>query len=113
MAARETATTARAAQSSDVQPDLELVDLTKQFGGVTAVDGISLSIERGEFVTLLGPSGCGKPTTLRMVAGFERQTAGAIRIQGRAVEADPPYRRNCNTVFQNYALFPHMNVFDN
>jgi spermidine/putrescine transport system ATP-binding protein len=95
-------------------PDLELRNLVKEFtGGVTAVDNISLQIEKGEFVTLLGPSGCGKTTTLRMVAGLEQPTAGSIVIQGRHVEGVPAYRRNVNTVFQNYALFPHMSVFDN
>ena len=95
-------------------PDLELRNLVKEFsGGVTAVDNISLCIEKGEFVTLLGPSGCGKTTTLRMVAGLEQPTAGAITIQGQRVDGVPAYRRNVNTVFQNYALFPHMTVFDN
>ncbi len=94
-------------------PDLELRNLEKTFGPVRAVDNISLRIEKGEFVTLLGPSGCGKTTTLRMVAGLEQPTAGSITIQGQRVEGVPAYRRNVNTVFQNYALFPHMTVFDN
>ncbi|HSB77548.1 MAG TPA: ABC transporter ATP-binding protein, partial [Candidatus Methylomirabilis sp.] len=94
-------------------PDLELRNLEKTFGAVRAVNDISLRIERGEFVTLLGPSGCGKTTTLRMVAGLEQPTAGSIIIQGQRVEGVPAYRRNVNTVFQNYALFPHMTVFDN
>jgi spermidine/putrescine transport system ATP-binding protein len=95
-------------------PDLELRNLVKEFtGGVKAVDNISLRIEKGEFVTLLGPSGCGKTTTLRMVAGLEQPTAGSVILQGQRVEGVPAYRRNVNTVFQNYALFPHMSVFDN
>jgi spermidine/putrescine transport system ATP-binding protein len=80
---------------------------------VVALDAVSLAIERGEFVTLLGPSGCGKTTTLRIVAGLEYQSAGTVRIRGESVDAVPPYRRNANTVFQHYALFPHLNVFDN
>ena len=107
------ATAVRMPRAEGMQPDLELVGLVKRFGPVIAVDGVSLSVDKGEFITLLGPSGCGKTTTLRMVAGFERQTAGEIRIQGRPVDGAPPYRRNCNTVFQNYALFPHMSVFEN
>jgi spermidine/putrescine transport system ATP-binding protein len=107
------ATAVRMPRAEGMQPDLELVGLVKRFGPVIAVDGVSLSVDKGEFITLLGPSGCGKTTTLRMVAGFERQTAGEIRIQGRPVDGVPPYRRNCNTVFQNYALFPHMSVFEN
>ncbi|MBI4573908.1 MAG: ABC transporter ATP-binding protein [candidate division NC10 bacterium] len=102
------------AEPTSGTPDLELRNLVKEFtGGVTAVDNISLRIEKGEFVTLLGPSGCGKTTTLRMVAGLDHPTAGSIVIQGRHVEGVPAYRRNVNTVFQNYALFPHMSVFDN
>jgi spermidine/putrescine transport system ATP-binding protein len=94
-------------------PDLQLREVTKQFGEVVALDAVSLDIERGEFVTLLGPSGCGKTTTLRIVAGFETQTAGSVSIRGERVDGDPPYRRNVNTVFQSYALFPHLSVFDN
>jgi len=94
-------------------PDLELREVSKRFGHVVALDAVSLLIERGEFLTLLGPSGCGKTTTLRIVAGFEYQTAGSVRIRGESVDGVPPYRRNANTVFQNYALFPHLNVFDN
>jgi spermidine/putrescine transport system ATP-binding protein len=94
-------------------PDLQLREVTKQFGEVVALDAVSLDIERGEFVTLLGPSGCGKTTTLRIVAGFEAQSAGSVAIRGERVDGMPPYRRNVNTVFQNYALFPHLSVFDN
>lgn len=94
--------------------DVELVELTKVFdNGVVAVDRVSLQIQQGEFFSLLGPSGCGKTTTLRMIAGFEHPTAGEIRIEGRPMGSTPPFRRNVNTVFQNYALFPHMTVYDN
>ncbi|MCM8747400.1 ATP-binding cassette domain-containing protein, partial [Thermomicrobium sp. CFH 73360] len=87
--------------------DVELVELTKVFdNGVVAVDRVSLQIQQGEFFSLLGPSGCGKTTTLRMIAGFEHPTAGEIRIEGRPMGSTPPFRRNVNTVFQNYALFP-------
>ena len=76
-------------------------------------DGVNIAIERGEFFSLLGPSGCGKTTTLRMIAGFEQPTAGEIRLEGEDVSQVPPYRRNVNTVFQHYALFPHMSIADN
>jgi spermidine/putrescine transport system ATP-binding protein len=87
--------------------------VTKNFGAAVAVDAVSLRVERGEFVSLLGPSGCGKTTTLRMIAGFEHPDAGDIRISGASVLGVPPYRRNVNTVFQAYALFPHMTVAEN
>jgi len=94
--------------------DVELLDVTKVFeNGVVAVDRVSLQIYRGEFFSLLGPSGCGKTTTLRMIAGFEHPSAGEVLIEGRRMGHTPPFRRNVNTVFQNYALFPHMTVFDN
>src|ERR687892_21066 len=92
---------------------VELVDLVKRFGDVTAVDGISLDISPGEFFSLLGPSGCGKTTTLRMIAGFERPDAGRILLDGRDMAQTPPHKRPVNTVFQSYALFPHLNVRDN
>jgi spermidine/putrescine transport system ATP-binding protein len=85
----------------------------KRFGDVSAVDGIDLEIRDGEFFSLLGPSGCGKTTTLRMIGGFEQPTSGLIELQGRDVTWLPPYRRNVNTVFQNYALFPHLTIFEN
>ena len=91
---------------------IELVALTKRFTEV-AVDGIDLTVARGEFFSLLGPSGCGKTTTLRLIAGFEQPTAGKILLDGSDVTAIPPHRRNVNTVFQSYALFPFLNVFDN
>jgi spermidine/putrescine transport system ATP-binding protein len=93
--------------------EIELSKLTKQFEELTAVDGIDLHIPGGEFFSLLGPSGCGKTTTLRMIAGFERPTSGEIFLDGTDVAYTPPHQRNVNTVFQNYALFPHLNVYDN
>ena len=93
--------------------EIELSKLTKQFAEVTAVDGIDLHIPGGEFFSLLGPSGCGKTTTLRMIAGFEQPTSGEILLDGTDVAYTPPHQRNVNTVFQNYALFPHLNVYDN
>jgi spermidine/putrescine transport system ATP-binding protein len=93
--------------------EVQLVGLTKRFDAHVAVDGIAARIEGGEFFSLLGPSGCGKTTTLRMIAGFERPTAGQILLDGVDVSSVPPHQRNVHTVFQNYALFPHLNVFDN
>jgi spermidine/putrescine transport system ATP-binding protein len=93
--------------------DVEILNVTKQFGETKAVDDLTLKIERGKFYSFLGPSGCGKTTTLRMIAGFEQPTQGEIRIGGNNVEGLPPYKRNVNTVFQHYALFPHMTVFEN
>ena len=92
---------------------IELVDVDKRFGDAVAVKGIDIAIERGEFFSLLGPSGCGKTTSLRMIAGFEQPTSGEIRLEGEDVSKVPPYRRNVNTVFQHYALFPHMTIADN
>jgi spermidine/putrescine transport system ATP-binding protein len=97
----------------DRQPDVRLVRVVKRFGDVVAVDGISLDIERGAFFSLLGPSGCGKTTTLRMIGGFEQPDDGRIELAGTDVAGLPPHRRDVNTVFQSYALFPHLNVFDN
>ncbi len=94
-------------------PSVELQSVTKRFGDVAAVDDLSLELAAGEFFTLLGPSGCGKTTTLRMVAGFETPSEGTIRIDGADVESLPPHRRPTNTVFQSYALFPHLSVADN
>ncbi len=92
---------------------VELVGVSKHFGNVVALDNVSLQIKQGEFYTLLGPSGCGKTTTLNIIGGFIPVTSGTVRINGRVVQDDPPYRRNVNTVFQNYALFPHMTVAQN
>ncbi|MCG6911665.1 MAG: ABC transporter ATP-binding protein [Deltaproteobacteria bacterium] len=92
---------------------LELKDVVKQFPGVTAVDHISLEIEEGEIFSFLGPSGCGKSTLLRIVAGLENQDQGDVLIGGKLVNDLPPYKRDCSTVFQSHALFPHMTVFDN
>jgi spermidine/putrescine transport system ATP-binding protein len=92
---------------------IEILDLTKSFGEVTAVDRLALEIAAGEFFSLLGPSGCGKTTTLRMIAGFEKPTSGRIVLDGADMQFTPPYKRNVNTVFQSYALFPHLNVYDN
>ncbi|HEY7522646.1 MAG TPA: ABC transporter ATP-binding protein [Candidatus Limnocylindrales bacterium] len=93
--------------------DVRLVQVTKAFGDSVAVDRIDLEVEDGEFFSLLGPSGCGKTTTLRMIGGFEQPTSGLIELQGEDVTWLPPYRRNVNTVFQNYALFPHLTIFEN
>src|SRR5215210_574914 len=93
--------------------DVSLIDVTKRFGEVIAVDRMNLEIPTGSFTSLLGPSGCGKTTTLRMIAGFEQPTAGEILLAGRPIAGVPPYQRNVNTVFQHYALFPHMNVAQN
>ncbi len=93
---------------------IQIRNVTKTYpGNVTAVDDLSLSVREGEFVTLLGPSGCGKTTTLRMVAGFELPTSGQIFLAGEDVTDRPPYERQVNTVFQDYALFPHMNISEN
>jgi spermidine/putrescine transport system ATP-binding protein len=94
-------------------PDVELLDVTKRFGEVVAVDAMTLRIPRGSFTSLLGPSGCGKTTTLRMIAGFEQPTEGEILLAGRPIAGVPPYQRSVNTVFQHYALFPHMDVAQN
>jgi len=95
------------------KPSVELRGVTKRFDEVTAVADLSLEIGQGEFFTLLGPSGCGKTTTLRMIAGFEEATAGQVLIAGEDVAGLPPHKRPTNTVFQSYALFPHLSVSDN
>jgi spermidine/putrescine transport system ATP-binding protein len=93
--------------------DVRLEHVTKRFGDVTAVDDLTLAVADGEFFSLLGPSGCGKTTTLRMIGGFEDVTAGTIRLGDTDITELPPFRRETNTVFQNYALFPHLDVFEN
>ncbi|MEE8454067.1 MAG: ABC transporter ATP-binding protein, partial [Limibaculum sp.] len=93
--------------------DIEFIGVTKRFGEILAVDDIDFSIERGAFHSFLGPSGCGKTTSLRLIAGFEQPTAGNVLIGGNAVVGVPPHKRPVNMVFQNYALFPHLNVADN
>lgn len=92
---------------------IEVIDLVKEYDGKVVVDNVNLSIKKGEFVTFLGPSGCGKTTTLRMIAGFEKPTSGTVLINGEDMTQTPPYKRPVNTVFQKYALFPHLNVFKN
>jgi putative spermidine/putrescine transport system ATP-binding protein len=97
----------------DTPADIRLRGLEKRYGGVAAVDGLDLDVLRGEFFTLLGPSGSGKTTTLRMIAGFERPDRGTIELGGTDVSDRPPFERDVNTVFQDYALFPHLSVADN
>ncbi|MCM3576242.1 ABC transporter ATP-binding protein [Mesobacillus subterraneus] len=92
---------------------VKVEQLTKEFAGVKALNNVNLDIQEGEFFALLGPSGCGKTTTMRCIAGFEQPTSGTILIGDKAVNSIPPNRRNCGMVFQSYALFPHMNVFEN
>jgi len=105
---------AAAARTAGVDvPDVRLVGVRKAYGDVVAVDGVDLEIASGEFFTLLGPSGSGKTTTLRLIAGFERPDEGRIELAGRDVTGQPPYIRDVNTVFQDYALFPHMTVAEN
>src|ERR687891_355811 len=94
-------------------PDIRLAGLAKSYGAVDAVRDVDLEVAAGEFFTMLGPSGSGKTTTLRLIAGFERPDDGVVRLAGRDVTSDPPYARNVNTVFQDYALFPHMSVAEN
>jgi len=94
-------------------PIVELEGVRKAFGNTVALDGVDLAVREGEFFSLLGPSGCGKTTLLRILGGFETPDAGRVRIAGEDMRGVPPYRRPVNTVFQSYALFPHMSVFDN
>jgi len=97
----------------DSQYIIQLKNVTKIFDGVTVIDKMNLNIRKGEFVTILGPSGCGKSTTLRMIAGFETPTSGDILLDGKDITPVPPYKRPINTVFQHYALFPNLDVYDN
>ena len=98
---------------SETKPIIEVKGVSKFFGEKTALDNINLSIKKGEFVTILGPSGCGKTTLLRLIAGFQTASEGVIRIAGEEITQTPPHKRPVNTVFQKYALFPHLNVYDN
>ena len=98
---------------SETKPIIEVKGVSKFFGEKTALDNINLSIKKGEFVTILGPSGCGKTTLLRLIAGFQTASEGVICIAGKEITQTPPHKRPVNTVFQKYALFPHLNVYDN
>src|SRR3954469_26002240 len=109
-----TETTARdVAAGTKAQADIRLAGVRKTFGDVTAVDGVDLAIRRGEFFTMLGASGSGKTTCLRMIAGFEQPDRGTVELGGEDVTRRPPADRDVNTVFQDYALFPHMSVAEN
>ena len=100
--------------TSSSEKIIELKNITKTYAnGFTAVSDFNLYVRKGEFITFLGPSGCGKTTTLRMIAGFELPTSGEILLNGRNIADLPPYQRPINTVFQRYALFPHMNIYEN
>ena len=92
---------------------IELKNVSKDFDGDIALDNVSLYIRDGEFLTLLGPSGCGKTTMLRIIAGFAMPSSGDVLMYGKDIQNVPPYKRKVNTVFQKYALFPHLNVFEN
>src|ERR671932_2402336 len=99
--------------ASHAEADIHLAGVSKRFGDTLAVDDLTLSIERGAFYAMLGPSGCGKTTTLRMIGGFEDPTEGRVYLGGDEVTQLPPYKRDVNTVFQSYALFPHLSVEKN
>ena len=92
---------------------IELIDVAKEYDGTYVVEDFNLYVKKGEFITFLGPSGCGKTTTLRMIAGFELPTRGKILLNGLDITHLPPHKRPVNTVFQKYALFPHLDVYDN
>jgi len=96
---------------SSQESAIELINVNKFFQNFTAVDNLNLQIKKGEFFSLLGPSGCGKTTTLRMIAGLETPSSGKILLEGKNVTTIPAYKRNVNTVFQDYAIFPHMSLF--
>src|SRR4051795_13445733 len=113
MVTEQAAASAHASGPGASQPDVRLAGVRKRFGDVTAVDGVDIEIARGEFFTILGPSGSGKTTCLRMIAGFERPDDGRVELAGNDVTDLPPAERDVNTVFQDYALFPHMNVAEN
>ncbi|MGH7155902.1 MAG: ABC transporter ATP-binding protein, partial [Acetobacteraceae bacterium] len=110
----ESVIAARSGHDGRPQADLIVIErLVKSYGPVQALDGVSLAVRRGEFLSVLGPSGCGKTTLLRTIAGFVAPTSGEIRIDGRSMVSVPPHLRPVNTVFQHYALFPHMTVAEN
>ena len=109
----ETSAASSPPAAKEPAPALRLKGVRKSYGSVVAVAGVDLAVEKGEFFTLLGPSGSGKTSLLRLVAGFERPDAGSIELDGRDVTGLPPYLRETNTVFQDYALFPHMTVAEN
>jgi spermidine/putrescine transport system ATP-binding protein len=98
---------------SESQVEVGLYGVTKRFGATVAVDNVTIEVARGEFFSLLGPSGCGKTTSLRMIAGFEEPEEGRVVLTGQDIVGVPPFKRNVNTVFQSYALFPHLTVADN
>jgi ABC-type Fe3+/spermidine/putrescine transport system ATPase subunit len=100
-------------KGTDEAAELEVDRVSKSFGGIPAVERVSFVLHKGQFLSLLGPSGCGKTTTLRMIAGFITPDTGSIRLRGKDITGDPPYRRDVGLLFQSYALFPHMTVFDN
>ena len=109
----EDAAAVQAPAAGEGTPDIRLVALEKRFGDVAAVDNVDLDVGHGEFFTMLGPSGSGKTTTLRLIAGFEMPDSGRVELGGVDVARRPPFERDVNTVFQDYALFPHMSVLDN
>ncbi|MEX2464840.1 MAG: ATP-binding cassette domain-containing protein, partial [Gaiellaceae bacterium] len=113
MAVEEKVAAGTGAPASTTAPDVRLEEVTKRFDALVAVDGLTLEVPRGSFFALLGPSGCGKTTTLRMIGGFEEPTEGTIYLADLDVTGQPPYKRDVNTVFQSYALFPHLSIFDN
>ena len=108
----EAAASSPPAEPSEKSIAVRLERVEKRYGDVIAVDGIDLDVRDGEFFSMLGPSGSGKTTTLRMIAGFEQPTSGRVVLHGRDVTGVPPFERDVNTVFQDYALFPHMTVLD-
>ena len=102
------------AELKEQEKIIQLNNITREFSdGTIAVDDVSFYVRKGEFITFLGPSGCGKTTTLRMIAGFDKPTSGQILLNGKDISDLPPHKRPINTVFQRYALFPHLNIYEN